>query len=71
VAESTIGLYNTELIRRRGPWNSIDDLELATLEYLEWFNHRRLHTACGNLPPAQYEAPHYARLGQLTLPLTN
>jgi putative transposase len=56
LAESTIGLYKTELIRRRGPWRGIDDLELATLEWADWYNHRRLHTACANQPPAEYEA---------------
>ena len=40
-AESLIGLYKTELIRRRGPWKGLDDVELATLEYVDWFNHRR------------------------------
>ena len=56
LAETTIGLFKTELIRRRGPWRGIDDLELATLEWVDWYNHRRLHSACGNLPPAEYEA---------------
>jgi putative transposase len=58
LAESTIGLYKTELIRRRGPWRGIDDLELATLEWVDWYNHRRLHSACDNTPPAEYEAAH-------------
>ena len=40
-AESLIGLFKTELIRRRGPWKGLDDVELATLEYVDWFNHRR------------------------------
>jgi putative transposase len=56
LAESTIGLYKTELVRRRGPWRSIDDLELATLEWVDWYNHRRLHSACDHHPPAEYEA---------------
>jgi putative transposase len=56
LAESTIGLYKTELIRRRGPWRGLDDLELATLEWVDWYNHRRLHSACGNRPPAESEA---------------
>jgi putative transposase len=56
LAETTIGLYKTELIRRRGPWRSINDLELATLEWVDWYNHRRLHSACDNRPPAEYEA---------------
>jgi putative transposase len=56
LAETTIGLYKTELIRHRGPWRGLDDLELATLEWVDWYNHRRLHSACDNLPPAEYEA---------------
>jgi putative transposase len=56
LAETTIGLDKTELIRRRGPWPSIDELELATLEWVDWYNHRRLHSACDNRPPAEYEA---------------
>jgi len=71
VAESTIGLYKTELVRRRGPWKGIDDLELATLEYIDWFNHRRLHSACGDVPPAELEATHYHAVGQLRLPVNN
>ena len=55
LAETTIGLYKTELIRRRGPWRSIDDLELATLEWVDWYNQRRLHSACDHRPPAEYE----------------
>jgi putative transposase len=49
-------VYKTELIRRRGPWRGLEDLELATLEWVDWYNHRRLHSACGNRPPAEYEA---------------
>jgi putative transposase len=56
LAETTIGLYKTELIRRRGPWRGLDDVELATLEWVDWYNHRRLHGACDNVPPAEYEA---------------
>jgi putative transposase len=59
LAESTIGLYKTELIRRRGPWRGLDDLELATLEWVDWYNHRRLHGALDHVPPAEYEATHY------------
>jgi len=58
LAETTIGLFKTELVRRRGPWHGIDGLELATLEWVDWYNHRRLHSACDNLPPAEYEARH-------------
>jgi putative transposase len=59
VAESTIGLYKTELIHRRGPWRGPDDLELATLDYVHWFNHQRLHGTADNLPPAEFEAVYY------------
>jgi putative transposase len=59
-AESLIGLFKTELIHRRGPWKGLDDVELAVLEWVDWYNHRRLHEACGWLPPAEYEAVHRA-----------
>ena len=65
-AESLIGLYKTELIRRRGPWRGLDDVELATLEYVDWFNHRRLHGACGDIPPVEYEDNHYRQIAGLT-----
>ena len=54
-AESLIGLYKTELIPRRDPWRGLDDVELATLEYVDWINHRRLHGACGDIPPVEFE----------------
>jgi putative transposase len=54
-----IGLYKTELVDPHGPWPSLDDLEPATLEYIDWYNHRRLHTACGYRPPAEHEAAYY------------
>jgi putative transposase len=62
LAETTIGLFKTELVRRRGPWRGIDDLELAILEWVDWYNHRRLHSACGNVPPAELEAAHVRTL---------
>jgi putative transposase len=55
LAETTIGLYKTELINRRRPWKTIDRVELATLEWVDWYNHRRLHGACEGLPPAEFE----------------
>ena len=55
LAESVIGLYKAELVRRRGPWRGLDDLEMATLEWIDWYNHRRLHSALDYLPPAEYE----------------
>lgn len=57
--ESTIGLYKTELIKPGGPWRTRDDVEFATLEYIDWYNNRRLHSEIGNLPPAEYEAIYY------------
>jgi putative transposase len=56
LAETIIGLYKTELVRRRGPWRGIDDLEYATLEWVDWFNHRRLLEPIGHVPPAEFEA---------------
>jgi putative transposase len=61
LAESTIGLYKTELIRRHGPWRGVDQVELATLEYVDWFNFRRLHSEIGDIPPAELEAAYYAQ----------
>ena len=56
LAESTIGLYKTELIKRCGPWHNLADVEVATRTWVEWFNHLRLHGACGGRPPVEYEA---------------
>jgi putative transposase len=55
VAESFHGLYKTELIRRDGPWHTVAQVEAATAGYVHWFNHQRLHGACGGIPPAEYE----------------
>jgi putative transposase len=59
LAETIIGLYKAELVRNRGPWRGIDDLEYATLEWVDWFNHRRLFEAHGHIPPAEFEELHY------------
>ena len=59
MAESIIGLYKTELVRNKGPWRGLDDLELATLEWVDWFNHRRLFHDLGRIPPAEAEDIHY------------
>ena len=59
LAESVNGLYKAELVHRRGPWRGLEDLELATLEWVDWFNHRRLSSAIGYVPPAEYEASQY------------
>lgn len=55
LAESFIGLFKAELVNRRGPWQGTDDLEIATLEWIDWFNHRRLHSEIGMIPPAERE----------------
>ncbi|MEZ6196793.1 MAG: IS3 family transposase [Planctomycetota bacterium] len=55
LAESVNALYKAELIRRRGPWRGLEQLELATLEWVDWYNTRRLHTAIGNMPPEEFE----------------
>ena len=62
MAESVIGLFKTEVIRRRGPWRSVEDVELATLEWVDWFNTRRLFEPIGYVPPAEYEAAYYQQL---------
>lgn len=59
MAESVIGLFKTELIRKHGPWRCLDDVELATLEWVDWYNHRRLHSGCGDIPPAEAETIYY------------
>ncbi len=58
LAESTIGLFKTELIKPGGPWRSCDQVEIATLEYVDWYNHRRLHSGAADLPPALFETLH-------------
>jgi putative transposase len=61
LAETINGLYKTELIRRRGPWRGLEDVEFATLCWVDWFNHRRLLGPIGHVPPAEFEA-RYNRL---------
>jgi putative transposase len=55
LAESTIGLYKTELIRPNGPWHTKSDVEVGTASWVEWYNSRRLHGACGGRPPGEFE----------------
>ena len=61
LAESIIGLYKTELVRNRGPWKGLDDVELATLEWVDWYDRRRLLGDLGHVPPAEFEATYYAQ----------
>lgn len=59
LAESVIGLYKTELIRKQGPWRSFEQVELATARWVEWYNQRRLHSSIADVPPAEFEATYY------------
>ena len=61
LAETVNGLYKAEMVRRQGPWRTVDQLELATAAWADWWNHRRLHSWCGHVPPAEYEAAWHAR----------
>jgi putative transposase len=67
LAESFHGLYKAEVIHHDGPWHGLDDVEFATLPYVDWFNHRRLHGELGLVPPAEFEAAYYDRAGVLPL----
>lgn len=67
LAESFNGLYKAELIRHEGPWQGLEDVEYATLDYVDWFNHRRLHGELHMLPPAEFENAYHA--GAAALPL--
>ena len=62
MAEAFNSIFKAELIRNKGPWRGIDDLELAVAEYIDWYNHRRLHGELGLVPPVEHEAQHHAAL---------
>jgi len=62
LVESQIGLYTTELMKPRRPWSGLADAELATVEWADWFNDQRLHTAIGDIPPREHETNYYAQL---------
>jgi len=62
LAETINGLYKTEVIRHRGPWKNIDEVEYATLDWVDWFNNRRILEPIGNIPPAEYELMYYQQL---------
>ena len=59
LAETINGLYKTELIKHRGPWRTVEQVEYATAEWVDWFNHRRLYEYCGDVPPAELETAYY------------
>ena len=62
LAETVIGLFKTEVIHRRGPWRSLEAVEYTTLEWVDWYNTRRLLEPIGNMPPAGAEARYYVQL---------
>lgn len=67
LAESIIGLYKTEVIQRKGPWRHLEGVEFATLDWVDWFNTRRLLEPIGYVPPAEYEARYYQQLREPTM----
>ena len=67
LAETVIGLFKTEVIRRLGPWRSLEAVEWATLEWVDWYNHRRLLEPLGHVPPAEAEARYYDNLEDTAL----
>lgn len=67
LAETINGLYKAEVIHRRGPWRSFETVEFATLEWVDWFNHRRLLEPIGNIPPAKAEERYYAMLDEAAM----
>jgi transposase InsO family protein len=64
LAETINGLDKTEVIRRRAPWRNVDEVEYATLEWVDWFNNRRLLEPIGDIPPVEYEALYYQNQAQ-------
>jgi hypothetical protein len=64
-AESVNSLYKKELIEREGPWHNVRDVALATMEWVSWYNSHRLHSACGNIPPKEFEDNYYMLPGTL------
>ena len=65
LAETTVGLSKTEWINRRGPWRNLDHVEIATLEWVDWYNHRRPHEAIDDFTPVAVEDLHYAHITAL------
>jgi len=67
LAESVIGLYKTEVVRKQRPWRSFEQLELATARWVEWYNNRRLHSSIGDVPPAEFESTYYRECAALAV----
>ena len=68
-AESLIGLYKNEMVKRDSPWKGVDDLELATLNWVHWFNNNRLHSSLSYVPPVEFEEQHYRQNNPQQQPL--
>lgn len=66
LAETINGLYKAEVIYKDGPWKGLEQVELATLDWVDWFNNRRLLSSIGDIPPAEYEENYYRQLTQDT-----
>ena len=62
LAETVVGLFKTEVIRQRGPWKNVEDVEYAMLAWVDWFNHRRLLEPIGDIPPVEKETEYYRQL---------
>jgi putative transposase len=69
LAESAIGLYKTECTQPEGPWRGVDDLELATLDWVSWFNTTRIHSSIGDVPPIEFENNYYRQIKPRQQPL--
>lgn len=67
LAETINGLYKAEVVHRQGPWKTLQSLELATLEWVAWYNDKRLMECLGDIPPAEAEANYYRRIKELDL----
>jgi transposase InsO family protein len=68
LAETIIGLYKTEVIHHRGPWKNLEEVEYATLEWVDWFNNRRLLEPIGNVPPAEFEMQYLQQQNESAIP---
>ena len=71
LAEAFNSLFKAELIRNKGPWRDINHLEVAVAEYVDWFNHRRLHGEIGHVPPVEYEQLHASHPARVLLSISN
>ncbi|GAA1461160.1 IS3 family transposase [Nocardiopsis exhalans] len=65
-AQAALAAFKAELVRNRGPWRNLDEVEIAVAEYVDWFNHRRLHGEIGLVPPAEFEDGFYRHLSGST-----